>query len=307
MINKAIQWIEYFQDVYSNKFKYHLYLFGFLGLIFLFYRLYSSGGLPAEINLLDNRIILGVFFYFLSSFFQFCTWRDMLCFHKTDKRKWSLIKIHYLSLIAKYIPGVGWNYLGRNVLLDQRLGIPAKITVRMFSVEVCVTFAVLFFYSAYIFIQNLPLYIFIIIIAVSFALSFTVFYLFFRRINSEFIFGSSYWLPVIVYINAMLSFLFFIISFMVLFPGIKSFDGYVYIAGVYSFSTLIGFISPFPAGLGVREAIPLIFLTKYYGEQLVLTAALGARSIIILSDVVLFLCALLLNRLISENYNRGQP
>lgn len=308
MIIKVINWLEHFQDIYSKKFKYHIYLFCFLGLIFLFYRLYSSGGFPVKVGLFDKRIMimLCIFFYFLSTLFQFCSWREMIWAYKPGKKYLPLMTIHYLSLIAKYIPGAGWNYFGRNVLLDQWLGIPSKVTVRMFSLEICAVFTVLVFYSVNILIFNLPLAMVILILTAVLVVSFTAYYFFFKIINSELIFKNFNWVSLKVFCWSLLSFISFIIAFVVLIPGSQSVKSFLYLVGVYGFSTLTGFISPFPAGIGVREAIPLVFLTGSYGEQLVLAATLGMRIIIISCDVVSFFFALLVNKYLVKNCREGQ-
>lgn len=296
MIVKAIHWFEHFQDAYSKKFAYHIYLFCILGFLFLSYRLYSYGGFPLNTGLSNKRITLSIIFYFFSTIFQFCVWFELIGSYKPVTKHLPLITIHYLSAIAKYIPGAGWNYFGRNVLLDQWFDVPSKVTVRVFSLEICAVIASLLICSTNILILNLSVPIAILTFLAVLVFTYVPFYLFFRTINSELIFNNFTLVSLKVFLWSLLSFVFFVISFVVLIPGSEGTKGFLYIAGVYSFSTLIGFISPFPAGIGVREAMPIVFLAKNYGEHVVLAAAIAMRMIIIFCDLAVFFLALLINK-----------
>lgn len=68
--------------------------------------------------------------------------------------------------------------------------------------------------------------------------------------------------------------------------------------GLYVLSWLIGYIMPgAPGGLGVREAVMLMFLGDVLNQTIMLTATIVHRVICIIGDVVAFLIGLLYTRL----------
>ena len=68
--------------------------------------------------------------------------------------------------------------------------------------------------------------------------------------------------------------------------GIIPLNLYITILGLFSLSWVIGFITPgVPGGIGVREAMMLMFLTGIASEEKILTSAIIYRIISVLGDL----------------------
>jgi len=73
------------------------------------------------------------------------------------------------------------------------------------------------------------------------------------------------------------------------------------IIGMYSFSWIIGFITPgAPAGLGIREAIMSALLFGIVDENIVITSVLFFRVVTIFGDVLGFLVASYINKALNK-------
>jgi uncharacterized membrane protein YbhN (UPF0104 family) len=98
---------------------------------------------------------------------------------------------------------------------------------------------------------------------------------------------------------------FFISTGTVLYIILIYFSGNVFstrdfLFSLFSFSVCwqIGFISPgVPGGIGVREALLLLFFSGIYGETIAFSSGIVLRLMTISGDVIAFLFAFLLNRL----------
>lgn len=76
-----------------------------------------------------------------------------------------------------------------------------------------------------------------------------------------------------------------------------------FLYSIFSFSVCwqIGFISPgVPGGIGIREALLLLFFKGLYGETIAFYSGIVLRLITISGDVIAFLYAFLLNKLLKN-------
>lgn len=85
-----------------------------------------------------------------------------------------------------------------------------------------------------------------------------------------------------------------------------------YITGAFALSSFVGFIAVFvPAGLGVREGMLIVLMSKIAGEYLAGIAAILSRCLIIASDIIIFLAAVILDytskfNLLKRYFSSGQ-
>ncbi|MBN2533711.1 MAG: hypothetical protein JXB88_12520 [Spirochaetales bacterium] len=111
--------------------------------------------------------------------------------------------------------------------------------------------------------------------------------------------------PGIVLLLVLSYSVFFIVSGTMLYSILTYFSGIPFsmkdlLYALFSFSVCwqIGFISPgVPGGIGVREALLLLFFKDFYGETIAFYSGIVLRLITISGDVIAFFYAFLLNKL----------
>ncbi|MBN2444183.1 MAG: hypothetical protein JXJ04_22660 [Spirochaetales bacterium] len=102
--------------------------------------------------------------------------------------------------------------------------------------------------------------------------------------------------------------LFFIFTGTILYIILCHFSGrpfvlkdFFYTIFAFSICWQIGFISPgVPGGIGIREALLLMFFSGPYGDSIAFSSSIVLRLITISGDVIAFLYALLINKLIKK-------
>lgn len=298
MVIRVLKFIDKFQDCLTKKLnKQAMFICSLLALFFLGYRLYDLGGIPENLSFPAKNIFMSLIFYLLALWSQFQLWKKIMLFYNPQLKQEKLFVIHFFSQIAKYIPGGIWNYFGRNTLIDQHLGVPAQVGVRASVAEFAITIIVSVAFSSLLLINHVSLYLFIILVIGIFILAYLIIPLSLQTIMKELNVPQNLWqITNKLFFPSSFSVFFLIIAFITLCPVSLSLENYLYLSGVYIFSTLVGLLSPFPAGLGIREALTLFLLSGYIDEQLILVTTLGIRVILIWGDGIAFIISFIFDK-----------
>jgi len=233
--------------------------------------------------------------------------------------KGSTIYIYCKSNLYKYLPGNIFHYVGRNqIAVDEgilhRVVISATIAEMLLLVVAGVISALAFagHYAISWLLDNntLKLIIMTAIVILIASSMITILYRINGRakesidkcISSIRPIRSTVFLKfIIVYLT---TFILNGIMFIVLLYGIGGNPGNALILpiiGMYSFSWIIGFITPgAPAGLGIREAIMSALLFGIVDENIVITSVLFFRVVTIFGDVLGFLVASYINKALNK-------
>lgn len=216
--------------------------------------------------------------------------------YKAEINPKGVFVVHFLSQIVKYIPGGIWNYLGRNALSEKRLAIPAGVTVRAAVCEILAVVIAMLTCSCLALAGRMPGAVFIVLFGLVITIAFFTLRTILAKVYAELSPVNMTRLSVRLFFWACLCALAFGASYALLFPAGQYLEYYVYIAGTYVFCYIVGFISPFPAGLGIRDGLMVLLLAGRFGEPVILSLTLVVRMISILGDLTVFAAAIGLNR-----------
>jgi uncharacterized membrane protein YbhN (UPF0104 family) len=297
VINDLFELVIKLQEMLSKKLGGPLlYFCGLTGLAFLVYRFFSLGGFPQGAVLPTYGLVLSFTAYITSLFFHYKIWNELIAAYKNDINPKGVFVVHFLSQIVKYIPGGIWNYLGRNALSEKRLGIPAGVTVRAAVSEILAVVIAMLACSSLVLAGRMPGAVFIFVFGLVLIIAFFMLRTLLSKVYAEFAPVNMSRLSLRLFFWACLCALAFGASYVLLFPAGQYLEYYVYISGTYVFCYIAGFISPFPAGLGIRDGLMVLLLAGRFGEPVILSLTLVVRIISILGDLTLFMLAVVLNR-----------
>lgn len=223
--------------------------------------------------------------------------------------KFSTINIIYTyckSNLYKYIPGNFFQYLGRNEIpitenISHKIVNIATIAEVIFQLISCLVvsfvlsgqFAINWLYST---VKINPTFLLLL----AFIICLIVIILYFlrrktKRIYEEYlvIFKQIKLTEYIKFPKAyILTFIVNGLMFLIILNSIgdKSITSHaITVIGLYSFSWMIGFITPgAPAGLGIREVLISSLLKGIVGEQIIITSVIIFRIITITGDIIAF-------------------
>lgn len=242
---------------------------------------------------------------------------------ETEKiRTIEFIKVHVASWLLKYIPGQVSSFLGK-VAWGTSIGISKKTVSISFLYEniflalasILLSLPVLFITSQATFLGNLSSFIPLIIL-----LPFLIIFnknLFYKLINFSLSsikkdkISNNYFLN----IQQILGFLFIYtlprivngIAFILI--AISLFDisssNYLLFASTYIFAGIIGLLAIFvPSGIGVREAIIVIFLGGILGTTPAIVLSIYTRFFATIADVFLAIIYLTINKFLNFNLQK---
>ena len=240
--------------------------------------------------------------------------------NKEKKINLAIIPNYLKANIGKYLPTNLFHFAGRHLLIINMGYTNKKIlagTVIEFFILIAISFILLLtgVLGGFITIpqaaldiihRNRILFIFTIVIAV--AVLAVVLFKFKFKIKKLVANGLSLlsgFRPGIILLLMLSYSVFFITTGTILYFILSHFSGkpfsmYEFFYTLFSFSVCwqIGFISPgVPGGIGVREALLIIFFKGFYGETIAFYAGIVLRLITISGDIIAFLYAFLLNKL----------
>lgn len=270
---------------------------GILGLLLItsllvkFYSFASNNYLTLLVNYSFGKLFLSFFIYILSILFQFQTWVVLMQSIKPSLRKRELLIIHFTTQVAKYIPGGIINYLGRNYLLDSRLGIPPEISMKATIAEFAIAILVSGAYSLLLIAFQIKQFFLIIFLCIlAFLMIYYLYSALVQKIMGNLIYSKVYYVSLKTIVWSLISVLTLGVSFSVLF-GTYNMTHLFQICFSFILSLFLGLILPIPAGIGIREAA-VTYLLVSFDQNLVLGNALLFRMITVIADVIIFLIAL---------------
>lgn len=225
----------------------------------------------------------------------------------TEFMQGSTIREYCRSNLLKYLPGNIFHYIGRNQIAIEQ-GIPysdvnSTTIVEMSLLLIAGTMNTMIFSGRYAYwwiIENSEVNVFFALITIVTIVLITMVIhrtsTRFRNINHTF--GRR--LKNIGYVKSVKFIFFYMIIFIVsgfaFILVLHSLNGNIppnlifLIIGLYSFSWMIGFITPgAPAGLGVREAIMSTLLSGIANMGIIITTVLLFRMVTIFADILAYL------------------
>lgn len=226
---------------------------------------------------------------------------------KIDLKRSDCFQIYNHTQLAKYVPGSIWQFVGRiSILKNKGFSINsiknAILAEHLWVILVAAIFSIyplLQNWSEFLKLINIPdLFInfnlIINIILISIIFSFIL--LLFLIKNKVIIFF--YWLikitpsPKAVIVLSISWLLFGTSLWITLIPFAIENAPYFYIVGIYSLAYIIGFFVPFaPAGLGIREAILVFYLSKYVETDVALLLSVANRLVYFIAELILAILA----------------
>lgn len=258
--------------------------------------------------------IFGVVVYVLTIFNGSLVWYTLMRgFLGFEKPITLCAHIYLVSQFAKYIPGNIGHHVGRVYMVKKSdynlLQVFAAMTIENILALICS--GILSVYVIYELKLNFSHYISWYVSLMGFLL-FCVLFLIRNRLLNLF---KKYFEFSIRFINIFYAFLIIILNFLmlgfVLYVFIKwhlpdAVVNYFLILGIFAISWLLGFVTPgSPGGIGVREALLVLFLTPLYGEAISVWLSIMLRIITTVGDGLAFLIGMALapyvNRLKNVN------
>lgn len=294
-----------------------------LAIFFVFKIIYDKSGSVffnlsyVNYQLLLYGLVLYVLFYFLRSY----VWKEILKEKEHDLPFREASFLWGVSELKRYTPGNIWSFLGRALLFSKK-GVPNKITASSILLEVEIFLLACFIISllsiSFIVFNFLPFYLqtnlVSILIIVTILLVLIVF-IFGNLISKKITLFS--FLHHLVPFSSDVNFKLLILS--VIYMVIYGLGTYLTVAsvvflnpsyittfiGFFSFSLLIGYLSIItPMGLGVREGVMMLGLSKFITLSQAAFVSIFSRIILILSELIYISISFLIyktkNRLISK-------
>lgn len=283
--------------------------FGLIIVAGLIYKLVREYGKVSDISIAFNKkyIVISIVCFVV---FQYCLallWVQLINREEMKISKVELVRIYLISQLAKYIPGGIWNYAGRIYLIKAK-GISTYWAAMTMVYETVFTLigAALILLGINIFMPkqivfNLSSY------TRSFSSIFLLFglLLFFNFKGKEFIdylirkfnkdCNYSFCNVSLNSIEIIKYILFYGLNWLIFLEGFyvftRSLDsnvnpGFSALSVVFIVSWVLGFISPTPSGIGVREGIMTYLLSFFLPETLAITISLISRIWLIAGEII---------------------
>lgn len=239
-------------------------------------------------------------------------------FGNREISKYNSILIYCKSNLYKYLPGNIFHYVGRNqIAINEGASHGAVIAatiaeillLTLAAVITAITFAGQYAVSLLLDSFTIKVILILLILIVLVILAAIILY----KVNSrvrEWVIGNTNQINRIRFTIAIKFIMAYIINFilngvmfiMVLYSigGEISNNLIVPVIGMYTLSWIIGFVTPgVPAGLGIREVIMSAMLIGVVDPELVIIAVVLYRIVTIMGDVVAFIIAHQLRRILS--------
>jgi len=221
--------------------------------------------------------------------------------------------IYCKSSLYKYIPGNVMQYVGRNQLaINEELSHldVAMATIAEISITIISAFLVAFIFSftyAIEWYKNIKIslsivYIMLILLVIFVIALFLLRKIIAKRFKTYFKLLTTKNLKIYVLLNLfnMLVLILDALLFLLVLwsiGGKLNFSGNIAAIGLFSFSFLLGYITPgVPGGIGVREAVLSYFFSQLVGTATILSGAVFFRTVSILGDLTAYFISLLVTR-----------
>ena len=252
-------------------------------------------------------LVLSFLVLFVFFFLRVYAWQAILKKMQIALPLRTCLKVSYLSMMGKYIPGKVWTVLGKIYLSDKE-GVPkAKALTSVVIESVLEIVASIFFFFFYLFSlveQPLlsPKILYLLGLTLVGGLVFLHPRVFYSVLNTLFRTLKKETIPeVITYGGIIQIFLFFIV--IVLVQGVAfylfvnallyvPFQNLVGLTACFAVAGALGTLSFFaPSGLGVREGVLALLLSTYVISPVAVLISLLARIWVTLVEVTCALCA----------------
>lgn len=301
-------------------FKIFGYLVTLLAIVFVFWKTYNNWSKIIGMLFTQHRLagpILGIFLYPLLFILIVFSWKLLISGLSGKITFKNSFVIYGKAQIAKYIPGNVFHYIYR-LLQSKKRGISQEIIINSIFIEtiLLITVAIIYFIIS-IFIFNWLDIVFFEAKKLLFIILIAVIILIFIFLIFKFSPKWKKWLfsnKIAVKLNYIdknkltINILLTITMYFVFFIGIGSFlwflarylwadnNGPTLFIMSYAIAWVMGTVTVgAPGGIGIREAILVILLSNYIGEDKSLALALLFRLITVLGDCVFYLIANLVN------------
>ncbi len=284
-----------------------------VALAFFIQRIWSFGNSNWE-TLLSPTVLLLVLFggcaHGLNCLLQGWAWQKLLVwFGESHASLKKCLVIYGRTQLAKYIPGNVFHFAGRHVAANQAgFRHPALVGAMLYEIIGLLTVGTIISLlgfpqglelgnSLVLRLAFLPLLILLPLMVQFVLVRFSIS----RRLGiPEKPVWSGYKELIPVW---GLYFVFFLVDGLIVWALISGYAGVwnpmplLYIFSGYAISWVIGFITPgAPAGLGVRDAVMLLFFTQFLGSTSATQITLISRLVVTLGDLVFFLLTYCINR-----------
>ena len=301
----------------------YLKIIGYILVIASFYyiiRLLMTFEIEWSVLLLPRVILFSVLYIIIgtvSLYISAYIWKRILClFSKRDISFTVVYPVYMKANIAKYLPGGIMNYVGRNLLL-KGMGMSQMQIAGSSIVEIAIgqfsMLAIALLLSHNIIVAVLQEYVFVpgnlfIYIALTLVVAVVVFIVIFLRYKKlslndllqtflsvdffKLFFSNSFIYVVVIIITSG--------SYYLLINTIESvtISQFLVIFGALLLSAVIGVVTPgVPAGIGIREAVFVFIAQDVCDIEVILLMTVLQRVILITSDVIAFIVALILEKL----------
>lgn len=269
---------------------------------FLVKRMISAWG-DIEIYLLQANwalVVLAVFVYAICFILTGYNWAYMQSLFDDTLLLREYLNIHMVSVFAKYIPGGFWNILGKAYMCTS-CGISKSVTsttiVMEYIYQILSSMLFLLFFlpvlfenfSSVLLIMAIIIFI-IVILALPFLIQLGIKILakIFKETSIELCLSKQQ-----IYGLLLRYIVVWIITGIGLTIWVMAFDGVsqkqiFYLVLTYPISWVIGFLSPSPNGLGVREGILSFLLQGIFPSSLLVLVTVTSRVWTILGEVLAF-------------------
>jgi hypothetical protein len=301
----------------STRFRSWLRITGILitlvALAFFIQRIWSVGNSNWD-TLLSPTVFLLVFFggiaHGFNCLFQGWAWQKLIVwFGESNASLKNCLVIYGRTQIAKYIPGNVFHFAGRHVAANQAgFHHPALVGAMVYEIIGLLTVGAIISLlgfpgglklgsSLVLRLVFLPLLILLPLMVQFVLVRFSIA----RRLGiPEKPIWSGYKELIPVW---GLYFIFFFVDGLIVWALISGYAGVwnsmplLYIISGYAISWVIGFITPgAPAGLGVRDAVMILFFSQFLGSTSATQITIISRLVVTLGDLVFFLLTYFINR-----------
>ena len=216
------------------------------------------------------------------------------------------LSVYTISNLYKYIPGGLLYVAGRNRLALEikdvshvKVALATALEAVLFVVT-CVTLVAALIFDHFVYYlgeKTIIVFVGILVVFIMLALIFR------ERIKLNVI-EKPLWLTIVKrFLNTLLLMILWGASFgfvTIIMGQAMTVELFVAVMGLYSLAWLIGDLTPgAPSGLGIREAIMLMFLGGTIDEGLLISVILVHRVVAVLGDVLAYVIAVIFNQLSS--------
>ncbi|MDI3534970.1 MAG: glycosyltransferase 2 family protein [Thermosediminibacterales bacterium] len=277
--------------------KFIFYSLGILIIVFLGknladnWREIKEFSLNVNIKLLCSSLIIYIIYLFCMAI----GWNLILFSMKIKMPLNKAIIIFYLSQLARYLPGGVMNLFGR-VYLAQKVGIAKTVTVSSLILEmfynVSSGFILAIIFLKDLYNQNILLSIigFVIILIFILFLDLRVPNFLLNLLSKKL--GNGYEInlkrkdAIGILLFYTLSWIIFGIAFVLFCNSLGVYGNMKILISIFPSSWIVGFLSPIPGGLGIREGVLKYFLSFYYNFPIPIIISLASRIWLVVGEMV---------------------